>query len=244
MAGKKRHNPFTAKKERDKKKKLQAERSFPKKEFDEYWKKNSDEVSRAVYDAFLDVLANEKLFMMSRGPYGRSQKQEIFKGNVGKFCDYVPKKFNGAMLREMVPDLPRVIHGVILNCDNMPLVEFAMSNSEKFASKVIMNYLHETKRDREIVDYIAANLNEMVVYEHVSHNPRYIKAAERIAKVMEAKMLLYKNIQTSTPGDYTMLFPLAREMKRHFVLHIGPTNSGKTYEAVQELMAAESGIYL
>jgi ATP-dependent RNA helicase SUPV3L1/SUV3 len=244
MAGKKRHNPFTAKKERDKKKKLQAERSFPKKEFDEYWKKNSDEVSRAVYDAFLDILANEKLFMMSRGPYGRSQKQEIFKGNVGKFCDYVPKKFNGAMLREMVPDLPRVIHGVILNCDNMPLVEFAMSNSEKFASKVIMNYLHETKRDREIVDYIAANLNEMVVYEHVSHNPRYIKAAERIAKVMEAKMLLYKNIQTSTPGDYTMLFPLAREMKRHFVLHIGPTNSGKTYEAVQELMAAESGIYL
>ena len=39
-------------------------------------------------------------------------------------------------------------------------------------------------------------------------------------------------------------YPLARGMKRRFVLHIGPTNSGKTYEALQRLKAAASGVYL
>jgi ATP-dependent RNA helicase SUPV3L1/SUV3 len=33
-------------------------------------------------------------------------------------------------------------------------------------------------------------------------------------------------------------------MKRHFILHVGPTNTGKTYDALMELKRAESGIYL
>ena len=36
----------------------------------------------------------------------------------------------------------------------------------------------------------------------------------------------------------------AAEMDRHFVLHIGPTNSGKTYDALQALKAARTGAYL
>ncbi|MBP5223510.1 MAG: ATP-dependent helicase [Lachnospiraceae bacterium] len=39
-------------------------------------------------------------------------------------------------------------------------------------------------------------------------------------------------------------FPKALEMKRHFVLHIGPTNCGKTYQALERLKKAESGVYL
>lgn len=39
-------------------------------------------------------------------------------------------------------------------------------------------------------------------------------------------------------------YPEARAMKRRFILHIGPTNSGKTYEALQRLKQAYHGIYL
>lgn len=39
-------------------------------------------------------------------------------------------------------------------------------------------------------------------------------------------------------------YPEARGMKRHFILHIGPTNSGKTYQALQRLRQAYRGIYL
>jgi len=38
-------------------------------------------------------------------------------------------------------------------------------------------------------------------------------------------------------------YPLARKMKRRWVLHIGPTNSGKTFEALQRLASVESGRY-
>lgn len=39
-------------------------------------------------------------------------------------------------------------------------------------------------------------------------------------------------------------YPLARGMKRKFILHIGPTNSGKTYEAIERLKRAATGVYL
>ena len=39
-------------------------------------------------------------------------------------------------------------------------------------------------------------------------------------------------------------FPKARAMQRHFILHIGPTNCGKTYHALTRLKEAENGAYL
>lgn len=36
----------------------------------------------------------------------------------------------------------------------------------------------------------------------------------------------------------------ARELDRRFILHIGPTNSGKTYDALQALKEARTGVYL
>ena len=39
-------------------------------------------------------------------------------------------------------------------------------------------------------------------------------------------------------------FPRALEMSRHFILHIGPTNCGKTYQALEKLRQAENGVYL
>ena len=41
-----------------------------------------------------------------------------------------------------------------------------------------------------------------------------------------------------------MEFPDALEMKRHFILHIGPTNSGKTFQALERLKGAKRGVYL
>lgn len=39
-------------------------------------------------------------------------------------------------------------------------------------------------------------------------------------------------------------FPKAQEMKRHFILHIGPTNCGKTYQSLERLKLAQNGVYL
>lgn len=44
--------------------------------------------------------------------------------------------------------------------------------------------------------------------------------------------------------DLKELYPLARSLNRELYFYVGPTNSGKTYTAMQELTAAHSGTYL
>ena len=44
----------------------------------------------------------------------------------------------------------------------------------------------------------------------------------------------------SAPHEW---FPLARGLARKFIVHVGPTNSGKTYHAMQRLKQAKSGVY-
>lgn len=39
-------------------------------------------------------------------------------------------------------------------------------------------------------------------------------------------------------------YPMARAMQRRIVYHAGPTNSGKTYQALQAMRAANEGVYL
>ncbi len=46
------------------------------------------------------------------------------------------------------------------------------------------------------------------------------------------------------PTRPEMEFPDTLEMHRKFILHIGPTNSGKTYQALERLKGAKHGIYL
>jgi len=50
--------------------------------------------------------------------------------------------------------------------------------------------------------------------------------------------------QDLTPTSYTDSFSLARKLKRHHHFYLGPTNSGKTYQALQALEKAKSGVYL
>jgi ATP-dependent RNA helicase SUPV3L1/SUV3 len=49
-----------------------------------------------------------------------------------------------------------------------------------------------------------------------------------------------KNIDIKFPHKW---FPLARKIKRKIYYHMGPTNSGKTYEALTSLAKAKNGIY-
>lgn len=68
-------------------------------------------------------------------------------------------------------------------------------------------------------------------------NPLYQRQFER---AVELKL----RVRQSVPEVPMEAYPLARMMERHFVLHVGPTNSGKTHDALQALMKAESGAYL
>ncbi len=56
--------------------------------------------------------------------------------------------------------------------------------------------------------------------------------------------LLENKILDLVPTRPELEFPEALEMSRHFILHIGPTNSGKTFQALERLKTAKRGAYL
>lgn len=53
-----------------------------------------------------------------------------------------------------------------------------------------------------------------------------------------------KELSSILPAHPKDEFPMARRMKRNFIIHSGPTNSGKTYHALEELKKASNGLYL
>lgn len=87
-------------------------------------------------------------------------------------------------------------------------------------------------------------------YEKAVRQDRNAALEEARAKNKERSLRRQRNtairaaIVRNIPENYIDFFPLARAMERRFVLHIGPTNSGKTHDAMEALKQGESGIYL
>lgn len=64
---------------------------------------------------------------------------------------------------------------------------------------------------------------------------------ELFARAYEAKVK--KQILAVVQEDAQMEYQEALEMERKFILHIGGTNSGKTYESIERLKTAYHGVY-
>ena len=83
-----------------------------------------------------------------------------------------------------------------------------------------------------------------VILSLISLNPLYSDIIEEISLIKDRNEKATKALLDKVPDRYVDLYPYARTIKRNFILHIGPTNSGKTYEAVEVLKKAKNGIYL
>ena len=69
--------------------------------------------------------------------------------------------------------------------------------------------------------------------------------AARFNLIPAMEMLeLYDSIGFSAPAHIPDLFPAARSIKRHFIIHVGGTNTGKTHDSMEMMARAPSGVYL
>ena len=75
-------------------------------------------------------------------------------------------------------------------------------------------------------------------------NPALIRLQKKADAAYERERRIRAALLDAIPEHYRDLYPLARQMRRHFYLHLGPTNSGKTYEGIQRLHGARQGLYL
>ncbi len=103
------------------------------------------------------------------------------------------------------------------------------------------------------------NLSEEILYKKIYTylldmlpislviNPKVArKTVKKFIYSMQEEILKFQRqaLLAQTIRDFKNLFPMARQMRRKLTLHIGPTNSGKTYEAIQKLQTADTGYYL
>lgn len=70
------------------------------------------------------------------------------------------------------------------------------------------------------------------------------KSLYEIYKEDYMQYLVGQRIEELMGAEPEKQYPEARGMNRQFILHIGPTNSGKTYDALKRLRQAYHGIYL
>jgi ATP-dependent RNA helicase SUPV3L1/SUV3 len=106
-----------------------------------------------------------------------------------------------------------------------------LENAEKEATSFIQKFLTpliKNNRSLKLKDKVARR----AIYQ-------FNEAIKPLKEKQKRAELLAKTIR-----DFKQLFPVARSLNREIIFHVGPTNSGKTYSAMQELQKAESGLYL
>lgn len=104
---------------------------------------------------------------------------------------------------------------------------------DDLSQRLLEDYNEKSKKDYRLSEIIAENPKEylnsgIITVLMKTHIPKRIAAAFEVYFPANPK------------DEYT----LARQMKRKVYLHLGETNTGKTYHALQRLMQSSSGIYL
>ncbi|MBR5116090.1 MAG: helicase, partial [Lachnospiraceae bacterium] len=114
----------------------------------------------------------------------------------------------------------------------------------KRIKKLARHCIEETLRGRMFLDELIRRFPPERLAELLNTNRRYHRYVEPAYRHRNIIRMLSAEFMNSIPDNYASLYPEARAMKRHFVIHAGPTNSGKTHDAIVRLAKARSGVYL
>lgn len=105
---------------------------------------------------------------------------------------------------------------------------------------------------KQVSSYIVSLINNdhynyFSIDDLIAMNPDlyYSNGIIEVIKTSEVDKRAYYDLLNKTlPSHPKYDYPKARELKRHFVIHQGETNSGKTHDAIKALKNSNNGIYL
>ncbi len=96
----------------------------------------------------------------------------------------------------------------------------------------------------EVLEALKAHFPSKRIWKLLLQNPSLQRAEKHREQQRADRRNLREALLKVMPAEVRDLYPLARKIHRHFILHLGPTNSGKTFESIQRLHGARHGIYL
>ena len=116
--------------------------------------------------------------------------------------------------------------------------------NEDLVTELVFDQICELTASADYFEQARAYFEPGVILRLLMKNSRYrgdIKIYERRLKEITE---LEEALPDKIPERIIDLYPNARSIKRHFILHLGPTNSGKTGQSIEAMKQAKSGIYL
>ncbi len=99
-------------------------------------------------------------------------------------------------------------------------------------------------RDYEKIEEDKPSLTELFACFYHGRKEILLLPPAKAFRTRYIEMQILAKVKETVPERPPEEYPLAREMKRHFILHIGATNTGKTHDALEDLKMASEGVYL
>ncbi|MCC8024187.1 MAG: helicase [Clostridium sp.] len=99
------------------------------------------------------------------------------------------------------------------------------------------------RKDLEYVSFLTLEELEQVMKMQGVRRYLLTNSLERAYQLFYVPKTIKRGIREAIQQKPEDEYPGAREMKRKFILHIGPTNSGKTHDALERLKECSHGAY-
>ncbi len=123
-------------------------------------------------------------------------------------------------------------------------------DAEEEAQNALNKFLSTENLDRRILKFLPNLENKIIqAWRKPTKQPKgFLSKANQIYDLWSQEAQEIHHIEQIESQlnleSYEQTFPLARSLNRKFSIFIGPTNSGKTYNALNELAKGETGAYL
>lgn len=190
------------------------------------------DLSENLRERFINRLKNDRLISSNY------EENEILDG-ISLFVDRILSeksrterlKLTGYQnIRQAIRDAIQQVFSDLFS--ELPRVQYTLPKSYR------KNQIYR-KYERKLLDDLAAIPVDEIMAA-LSENSYY---ASYVRSLIYEREELSK-LESEIPTFYPNFFPKARGMFRHFYIHVGPTNSGKTYQGIEALKRAKSGTYL
>lgn len=130
------------------------------------------------------------------------------------------------------------------NAEIKELVSLLNKNNNKNARKDYYPILIQPIYSK-LVTKIRNHYTQEKIEEWLKTNSEiYNNILDEIEKISQKVTAIETEVKNKIPTQYKDNFQDARQMQCHFIIHVGQTNSGKTFEALQDFLNAQTGIYL
>ncbi|MDE6663063.1 MAG: helicase [Lachnospiraceae bacterium] len=161
-------------------------------------------------------------------------------------CEHSIKQLERRIARKKYLEAHQILNDMVELHKRAADIGFTVFSKQR---KLIGRYKHSLKKlarlDITFLQMMAPNASAEEILKVEGINELLLeKSLYEIYKDDYMLFMVGKRIEELMEAEPEKQYPEARNMHRHFIIHIGPANSGKTYQALQRLKQAYQGIYL